>query len=172
MERDLTMAGGSALVSGEAGICPGGCWLWAPSHTSVLGICCTHFTQQKRRAAESCLKSTGSEGIGGKEGKFFFIAVCTNNSQIKGFGWEREAQGWNVWPPCGLHREQLNKMLHFQKALLSFPLLSGRWWRREKTTSLQLINHWETVITGAVFGIIIQGLPDRNKPKNYHSSFL
>lgn len=28
--------------------------------------------------------------------------------------------------------------------------------------TLQLINHWQALITGAVFGIIIQGLPEIN----------
>lgn len=42
----------------------------------------------------------------------------------------------------------------------------------KKKTILQLINHWETVITNGVFWIIIQGLSDKNKQENYNSSFL
>lgn len=41
---------------------------------------------------KAALKTQALKGSGGKEGKFFLIPICTNNSQIKDFGPEREAQ--------------------------------------------------------------------------------
>lgn len=72
-----------------------------------------------------------------------------------------------------IHTEQLKqKMLFFRKLLHGFLPCSMGDDEGEKMMILQLINHWETVITSGVFWIIIQVLSDRNKPENCNSSFL
>lgn len=78
----------------------------------------------------------------------------------------------DAWPPCRVHTEQPKpRMPYFTKPLHGF-LLCSQGNEEEERRQLQLINHQETVITSRVFGIIIQGLLDRNKPENYNSSFL
>lgn len=76
MERDLKIATGvSSDLSGEAGIYPGELLVLiceVPSHTSFLGICCTHFTQQKGGLLKAALKTQALKGLGGKRGEILF----------------------------------------------------------------------------------------------------
>lgn len=87
---------------------------------------------------------------------------------------ELERLNTELYGPIGIHVEQLKQeMLFFKKLLHGFlPCSRGGGEGEKKMMILQLINHWETVITSGVFWIIIQVLSDRNNPENYNSSFL
>lgn len=94
MERDLKIAGGvSSDLSCEAGICPGELLsMRFPPTPQFCAFAALLLLSRKGGLLKAALKTQALKGSGGKEGKFFLIPICTNNSQIKDFGQEREAQ--------------------------------------------------------------------------------